>query len=123
MSLLTPRPKGLQRPSGGSNTSNSPNLTSMHRKASYNALIGQGPQTPASKPAEDAFSIGDTVNVPGDMYGTVRYVGSVQGKAGRFLGVELGREFAARGKKTMTGVRSRMSAGGRLQAQGIEAID
>lgn len=36
--------------------------------------------------------------MPGDMYGTVRFVGNVRGKAGRFVGVELDREFAARGK-------------------------
>jgi dynactin complex subunit len=38
------------------------------------------------------------VNVPGDMYGTVKFIGSVRGKNGSFVGVELDREFAARGK-------------------------
>jgi len=38
------------------------------------------------------------VNVPGDMYGTVRFIGSVRGKPGRFVGVELDQEFAAKGK-------------------------
>ena len=42
--------------------------------------------------------VGDAVNVPGDMYGTVRFLGSVKGKQGTFVGVELGRDFAARGK-------------------------
>lgn len=45
-----------------------------------------------------SLEVGDVVNVPGDMYGTVRFVGNVRGKAGRFVGVELDREFAARGK-------------------------
>lgn len=68
----------------------------MNRKASYNALMG-APQTPATKVSED-LEVGDTVNVPGDMHGTVRFVGSVQGKQGRFVGVELSRDYAARGK-------------------------
>lgn len=44
------------------------------------------------------LSVGDAVNVPGEMYGTVRFIGNVRGKTGRFVGVELSREFAARGK-------------------------
>lgn len=46
----------------------------------------------------EGLEVGDAVNVPGDMYGTVRFIGSVRGKAGRFVGVELDREFAAKGK-------------------------
>ena len=49
-------------------------------------------------PADPGIEVGDKVNVPGDMYGTVRFVGSVKGKAGTFAGVELSREFAQRGK-------------------------
>jgi len=70
----------------------------MHRKASYNALVGHAPQTPASKMSESEFSIGDAVNVPGEMYGTIRFIGNVEGKQGQFLGVELSKQFAARGK-------------------------
>lgn len=44
------------------------------------------------------MSVGDIVNVPGEMYGTVRFLGTVRGKQGTFVGVELSREFAARGK-------------------------
>lgn len=44
------------------------------------------------------LSVGDVVNVPGDMHGTVKFVGNVAGKNGLFVGVELAREFAARGK-------------------------
>lgn len=74
----------------------------MHRKASYNALTGGAPQTPAGKmtTADGDFQVGDTVNVPGDMYGTVRFIGSVRGKQGRFLGVELSEDFAPRGKNS-----------------------
>jgi dynactin complex subunit len=32
------------------------------------------------------------------MFGTVKFIGSVRGKAGRFVGVELDAAFAARGK-------------------------
>jgi dynactin complex subunit len=46
----------------------------------------------------DDLAVGDAVNVPGDMFGTVKFVGSVRGKPGRFVGVELDRAFAARGK-------------------------
>ena len=49
-------------------------------------------------PTDFGIEVGDEVNVPGDMYGTVRFVGSVRGKAGTFAGVELSREFAQRGK-------------------------
>lgn len=54
------------------------------------------PVTPSNMAGN--LEIGDVVNVPGEMYGTVRFVGSVRGKAGRFVGVELDREFAAKGK-------------------------
>lgn len=57
------------------------------------------PATPASaSSAGGSLEVGDVVNVPGEMYGTVRFVGTVRGKAGRFVGVELDREFAAKGK-------------------------
>ncbi|MCJ1310963.1 hypothetical protein MMC25_004632 [Agyrium rufum] len=42
--------------------------------------------------------IGDPVDVPGGMDGTVRFVGEVKGKAGFFVGVELSKQWAARGK-------------------------
>lgn len=49
--------------------------------------------------ADDAsLDVGDVVTVPGGMTGTVRFVGSIHGKQGHFAGVELAREFAARGK-------------------------
>lgn len=46
----------------------------------------------------DELQVGDLVNVPGGMYGTVKYLGSVAGKPGRFAGIELGAEHAQRGK-------------------------
>lgn len=105
MALQTPR-SGLQRPSIG--TASSPSLrasaTAASRKASYQALTGQkstnnnnNSTTPVRMDAE-SLEVGDTVNVPGDMYGVVKYVGGVRGKNGHFVGVELDREFAARGK-------------------------
>ena len=55
------------------------------------------PATPG-RPTGDDVVAGDTVDVPGGMYETVRFVGSVQGKKGTFAGVELDQNFAARGK-------------------------
>ncbi|KAL1990245.1 hypothetical protein VTN49DRAFT_6084 [Thermomyces lanuginosus] len=46
----------------------------------------------------DEIRVGDQVNVPGGMYGVVRYLGPVEGKPGRFAGIELAPEHAARGK-------------------------
>ncbi|KAL1958024.1 hypothetical protein VTO42DRAFT_5236 [Malbranchea cinnamomea] len=46
----------------------------------------------------DNIQIGDVVNVPGGMYGTVRFIGPVAGKQGRFAGIELAPEFAGKGK-------------------------
>jgi hypothetical protein len=56
------------------------------------------PQTPSRGGAE--IQVGDLVSVPGDMHGTVKFVGSVQGRAGTFAGVELSEEFASRGKNS-----------------------
>lgn len=51
--------------------------------------VGGGPEE---------LEVGDIVDVPGNMYGTVKFVGSVQGKKGVFAGVELGETFASKGK-------------------------
>lgn len=105
MASMTPKPRGLQRPSyGGLGAAASPSSftksvsTFDHRKASYNALTGQAPRTPSAQPADPDLQVGDLVNVPGDMYGIIKFVGSVRGKDGQFLGVELDPEFAGRGK-------------------------
>lgn len=55
------------------------------------------PVTPGRHSAEHLF-VGDAVDVPGGMSGTVRFVGTVQGKKGTFAGIELHQDFAARGK-------------------------
>ena len=57
------------------------------------------PTTPGKQSGEDVAT-GDTVDVPGGMVGTVRFVGTVQGKKGTFAGVELHPEFAGRGKNS-----------------------
>ena len=44
------------------------------------------------------LEVGDTVDVPGGMHGTIRFIGEVKGKKGIFAGVELSKEWAARGK-------------------------
>lgn len=51
-----------------------------------------------TSPGTSDLEVGDAVTVPGDMYGIVKFVGAVRGKSGKFVGVELDREFAARGK-------------------------
>ena len=44
------------------------------------------------------LDIGDSVDVPGGMHGIVKFIGEVRGKKGIFAGVELNKEWAARGK-------------------------
>lgn len=46
----------------------------------------------------DSLTVGDPVDVPGGMHGTIKFIGEVKGKKGIFAGVELSREWAARGK-------------------------
>ena len=105
MSLQTPRRLGPPRPTL-SNIASSPNLslaasTAIARKASLNALVGAGSPTSANNTMGgdgQEIDVGDLVDVPGGMHGTVKFIGSVRGKKGVFAGVELSREFAARGK-------------------------
>ncbi len=47
-----------------------------------------------------AIKMGDPVNVPGDMHGTVKFIGQVAGKKGLFAGVQLAPEYAPRGKNS-----------------------
>ena len=44
------------------------------------------------------IELGDIVDAPGGLYGVVKFIGSVHGKAGSFVGVELEGELAGRGK-------------------------
>jgi hypothetical protein len=57
------------------------------------------PGTPGRAAADDVV-VGDVIDVPGGMLGTVRFVGAVQGKKGAFVGVELDPDFANRGKNS-----------------------
>ncbi|KAI1096218.1 hypothetical protein F5B19DRAFT_225069 [Rostrohypoxylon terebratum] len=50
--------------------------------------------------AVDDYTLGDIVDVPGNMTGVVRFVGSVAGRKGIFAGVELHPDYAARGKNS-----------------------
>ncbi|MCJ1463678.1 hypothetical protein MMC07_002286 [Pseudocyphellaria aurata] len=63
------------------------------------------PMTPATnrivngdKVGNSNLEVGDPVDVPGGMHGVVKFIGEVKGKKGIFAGVELNREWAARGK-------------------------
>lgn len=56
------------------------------------------PFTPSRQDGD--LEVGDIVDVPGSMYGTVKFIGTVQGKKGTFAGVELSEEFAVRGKNS-----------------------
>ncbi|KAI5926833.1 hypothetical protein F4810DRAFT_699507 [Camillea tinctor] len=73
--------------------------------AIHSVLNEPAPNMPPLTPAKgagagDDFATGDTVEVPGNMTGTVRFVGSVAGRKGTFAGVELHSEFATRGKNS-----------------------
>ncbi|KAI5291126.1 hypothetical protein KEM54_006236 [Ascosphaera aggregata] len=46
----------------------------------------------------DSIQVGDAVRLPGGMQGTVRFVGAVDGKPGRFAGIELDATFAGKGR-------------------------
>ncbi|KLU82077.1 hypothetical protein MAPG_01154 [Magnaporthiopsis poae ATCC 64411] len=56
------------------------------------------PARPATADPHGAVAVGDSVDVPGNMFGTVRFVGAVGGRKGVFAGVELHPDFASRGK-------------------------
>lgn len=61
--------------------------------------MAPSPLTPrAGAPPVDDVTVGDNVEVPGNMQGTVRFIGTIPGKKGMFAGVELLTEFAQRGK-------------------------
>ncbi|KFY01510.1 hypothetical protein V490_00867 [Pseudogymnoascus sp. VKM F-3557] len=56
----------------------------------------QGNMTPRGDEGE--VEVGELVDVPGNMHGTVKFLGTVAGKKGVFAGVELSEEYSARGK-------------------------
>lgn len=55
-------------------------------------------QRTSTERSDEFLEIGDLVEVPGGMDGTVKFVGEVRGKQGFFVGVELSRNWAHRGK-------------------------
>jgi hypothetical protein len=59
---------------------------------------GKMPPFTPSRGESDELEVGDLVDVPGNMHGMVKFIGSVQGKKGVFAGVELSEEYASRGK-------------------------
>jgi hypothetical protein len=89
------------------NTASHPNLslaqsTAIARKASLNALTGGQPGSPSNSKMLGGdgreIQVGDVVDVPGNMHGEVKFIGSVRDKNGIFAGVQLSREYASRGK-------------------------
>ncbi|SPQ18686.1 bb16fb06-3785-4d2e-947b-09b4e887f362 [Thermothielavioides terrestris] len=70
----------------------------------YNSVLTSDtmptPLTPARPGGSDEIAIGDTVEVPGSMTGTVRFIGPVAGRKGTFAGVELHPDYAPRGKNS-----------------------
>ena len=82
MATLTPRPKPSFR-----NLVHKTSTPTMARKAA-----------PAATAPDDGVEVGDAVEVPGGMDGTVKFVGEVRGKPGFFVGVELSKKWAHRGK-------------------------
>jgi hypothetical protein len=69
----------------------------LNESASTSTTRKMAPLTPAGGGRDD-IALGDMVDVPGNMAGTVRFVGSVAGRKGTFAGVELHPDFAGRGK-------------------------
>lgn len=71
--------------------------------ASENTNIMPSPLTPGrlggAAGGEDV-QVGDVIDVPGNMTGTIRFIGPVTGRKGTFVGVELHPDFAGRGKNS-----------------------
>lgn len=68
----------------------------------HDAMYNTKTSTPRSanddRNGNQNLEVGDAVDVPGGMHGIIRFIGEVKGKKGVFAGVELSREWAARGK-------------------------
>ncbi|KAK6526505.1 hypothetical protein TWF694_005088 [Orbilia ellipsospora] len=84
--------------------------TLLARKQSFNQLNQNSSSSKDSGYGGDSdggLEIGDKVNVPGGMYGVVKFVGTVKGKPGVFVGVELEGPHAVNGKNdgTVEGTR------------------
>ncbi|KAI1756731.1 hypothetical protein F4782DRAFT_537742 [Xylaria castorea] len=73
----------------------------LNESTSARKMPPMSPLTPGKGAgAVEDYAIGDQVDVPGNMVGTVRFVGSVGGRRGVFAGVELNSEYALRGKNS-----------------------
>jgi hypothetical protein len=71
----------------------------------YNSVLASDTMPPPITPGRfgggaDEVAIGDSVDVPGNMTGTIRFIGPVAGRKGNFAGVELHPEYAPRGKNS-----------------------
>ena len=67
-------------------------LTMYPTKPSNNRRVSD------DKNGNQNLEVGDIVDVPGSMHGTIKFLGEVNGKKGHFAGVELSKEFARMGK-------------------------
>ncbi|KAI0859567.1 hypothetical protein F4860DRAFT_249785 [Xylaria cubensis] len=76
-------------------------LSVLNESTSAHTMPPMPPLTPGKGGGSvDDYAVGDQVDVPGNMVGTVRFVGSVAGRKGVFAGVELNSEYALRGKNS-----------------------
>lgn len=75
-----------------------PRQRASYRNLVHASSVNSTPTMPRKPGGSDTVEVGDTVDVPGGMDGTVRFVGEVRGKNGYFVGVELSRKWANRGK-------------------------
>ncbi|KAL9003156.1 MAG: hypothetical protein Q9188_003960 [Gyalolechia gomerana] len=96
----------LGQPSLSASFDGSPRSVLRPAQASGSSPLMNNSKKPAMAPIAtnhkvvtgDGLEVGDTVDVPGGMHGTIKFIGEVKGKKGVFAGVELSREWAARGK-------------------------
>ncbi|KAL8937899.1 MAG: hypothetical protein Q9216_004185 [Gyalolechia sp. 2 TL-2023] len=96
----------LGQPSLSASFDGSPRSVLKPAQASGSSPLTNNPRKPVMAPIAtnhkvitgDDLEVGDTVDVPGGMHGTIKFIGEVKGKKGVFAGVELSREWAARGK-------------------------
>ncbi|KXH67947.1 CAP-Gly domain-containing protein [Colletotrichum salicis] len=105
-SRLTPSHQSLPRKSSlaALTPKSLASIPDVSESYAYNSVLAESPdrKMPPATPgrAGTDFVLGDVVEVPGNMLGTVRFIGSVDGKKGTFAGVELHPEFSQRGKNS-----------------------
>ena len=90
MATLTPRQKPSFR-----NLAHKTSTPVMARRPNFAASTTA---PPPPRGGDDELEVGDLVEVPGGMDGTVKFVGEVRGKQGYFAGVELSKQWVHRGK-------------------------